>query len=86
MLTEKDMILALLGNGVFGTPLPKDFPNKLFEAEAENLYKIAKSHDLAHVVASALKKNGISLPQDLEAKFQKHLFMSVFRVEKLQYE
>lgn len=82
----KEPIISLIANGVFSTPLPDNFPKSFSAQEAEKLYRIAKKHDLAQIVASALKKHQISLPAEVEAKFQKQLFLSVFRCEKLQHE
>ncbi|MBE6712959.1 MAG: hypothetical protein E7580_05515 [Ruminococcaceae bacterium] len=86
MLSKKEKVISLIGNGVFSIPLSEDFPKEFSPEEAEELFRVAKNHDLAHVVASSLKKNSIVLPTDWESKFQKQLFMAVYRCEKLQYE
>ena len=86
MLTKEQKIVALIKNAVFDSPLPEDFPKSFSDEEAEDFFRIAKGHDLAHLVAASLKKNEIHLSGEVEAKFQKQLFMSVFRCEKMQYE
>lgn len=86
MVSKKETIISLIENGVFSTPLPMDFPKELSAPEAEMLLRVSKLQDLAHIVASALTGNGISIPSKVEAEFQKQLFISVYRAEKLQYE
>ncbi len=86
MLTKEQKIVALIKNAVFDSPLPEDFPKSFSDEEAEDFFRIAKGHDLAHLVAASLKKNEIHLSGEVGVKFQKQLFMSVFRCEKMQYE
>lgn len=86
MLKTKEQILSLIGSGVFSTPLSKDFPKTLSLEEAEMLFEVSKSHDLAQVAAVALKNHRIRVPAEVDAKFQKQLFFAVFRCEKLEYE
>ena len=56
------------------------------DAELTRLYKLSKSHDLAHLVGSALSKNKIPLNAEIKAKFDKQMLLAVYRYEKLQYE
>lgn len=63
------------------------------------LYKLSKAHDAAHLVGDALSKNGLltDLPDGLgeherieieaiKAKFEKQVFMAIYRYENLNYE
>lgn len=86
MFTKEQKIVSLIRNAVLKTPLPENFPTSFSEEEIGELYQIAKRHDLAHLVAFALKNNRIGLPKTAEALFQKQLFGAVFRCEKMQYE
>ena len=86
MLSKKEKLISLIYNAVFSAPLPEDFPSALTDEEGTILLHASKIHDLAHIVAFALKNNKIEVSSELNAKFQKYLFMSVFRSEKLQYE
>ena len=51
------------------------------------LFKLAKRHDLAHLIGDALDKNGL-LPEDSEIKkrFLRERNMAVYRYEQQQYE
>lgn len=50
------------------------------------MYKLAKSHDLAHLVGDALIKNGLIANEEIKAKFQQQILLAFYRYEKIQYE
>jgi len=52
-----------------------------------NLYVISKKHDVAHLIADALERNGIltnSLP--IKKRFLQERSMAIYRYEQQQYE
>ncbi len=81
-----EIMMKLIKSEVCSTPLDVVAPISLSDAESQRLYALSKSHDLAHIVASALRKNNISVPKDTETKFQKQMFSAVFRYENINYE
>lgn len=58
----------------------------LTDEELAKLYKLAKSHDLAHLVGDALIKNSLIVDGEIKAKFQKQIMLAVYRYEKINYE
>lgn len=58
----------------------------LTDEELEKLYKLSKSHDLAHLVGDALIKNNFIEDGEIKAKFQKQIMLAVYRYEKINYE
>ncbi len=58
----------------------------LTDEEFAKLYKLAKSHDLAHLVGDALIKNDLIGDGEIKAKFQKRIMLAVYRYEKINYE
>ena len=58
----------------------------LTDEDLAKLYKLSKSHDLAHLVGDALIKNDLIEDGDIKAKFQKQIMLSVYRYEKINYE
>lgn len=69
--------------GKLGDDLDRDALSDDFLSQ---LYSLAKSHDLAHIVGSALKNNGLLPKNEIGAKFEKQIFMAIFRYENLNYE
>lgn len=59
---------------------------ELTDEELVKLYKLVKSHDLAHLVGDALIKNNLIGDGEIEAKFQKQMMLAVYRYEKINYE
>lgn len=54
---------------------------------AEDLYKLSKSHDLAHLVSAGLEKYGLlDVLGESGPKFTKQQFVAVYRYEALSYE
>ena len=58
----------------------------LTDEELAKLYKLAKAHDLAHLVGDALIKNDLIGDGEIKAKFQKQMMLAVYRYEKINYE
>ena len=58
----------------------------LTDDELAKLYKLSKSHDLAHLVGDALIKNDLIGDGEIKAKFQKQMMLAVYRYEKINYE
>ena len=58
----------------------------LTDDELAKLYKLSKSHDLAHLVGDALIKNNLIGDSEIKAKFQRQIMLAVYRYEKINYE
>jgi len=66
--------------------LTGDAPKLPSEDVLDNLYRLSKSHDLAHLIGSALEKNHCKLPPELSKKFNDQQFMAIYRYEQSRYE
>lgn len=82
-----DIMFALLRFEFNKTELCDDIKNSINEETLLALYKLSKRHDLAHLLADALDKNGL-LPTNTEIKkkFLQERNLAIFRVEQIQYE
>ncbi len=71
----------------FGTQIDEETKNLITPEILPQLLALSKRHDLAHLVADALDKNGL-LPQASQAKksFAYEKNMAVYRHEQMQYE
>ena len=58
----------------------------LTDEEMTKLYRLSKSHDLAHLVGDALIKSGFIENNALKAEFKKQIMLAFFRGEKISYE
>lgn len=50
------------------------------------LYRLAKAHDLVHLVGDALIRNDLIPDGEVRSKFDKQLLTAVYRYEKINYE
>ena len=78
-------MMDLIAYEVCGKTLDKT-QYALTEDALIQMYKLAKSHDLAHLVGDALIKNGLIANEEIKAKFQQQILLAVCRYEQLQYE
>ena len=81
-----EVMMRLIGCEIRGEVAEKLGEDILSEEFLEALYKLSKSHDMAHIVGSALSASGQLPKNDIGKKFEKQTFMSVFRYERLNYE
>lgn len=78
-------MMDLIASEVCGKSIDKP-QYTLTDEELVKLYKLAKSHDLAHLVGDALIKNDLIGDGEVKAKFQKQMMLAVYRYEKINYE
>ncbi len=78
-------MMSLIACEVFGKALDKT-QCELSDDEMLTLYKLSKSHDLAHIVGDALTKNDLITNDEVRAKFRKQSMLAVYRYEKMVYE
>ena len=59
MANSAEILMRLVGNGVFGTPLSMPAGTVMTDELLSRVFDLAKAHDVAHIVASALDKNNL---------------------------
>ena len=85
--TVEKIFFALIRFEINGNELCDEMKNLITPEMLLALFKLSKRHDLAHLIAEALDKNGL-LPDGTEAKkrFLQERNMAVYRYEQMQYE
>lgn len=78
------LLFALLRSAVFGVALTDGERALYTEARLPELLATAKKHDVTHLLAHALKSEGL-VPQD-HAGAEKQILQAVFRCERLEFE
>lgn len=74
---------------LFGYVLREDAEKEIFNHDRDSwgkLFKLSKKHDLAHLVGYALRKNEISIDEDLQKTFDQEVDMATFRYIKISYD
>ena len=81
-----NLLFSLLGGAVGAKSATEGIKIDIAEQDLTRLYKCSKEHDLAHLVAEALDKNGLLGDSDTAKKFRNERNMAIFRHEQLHYE
>ena len=77
--------MDLISAEIFSRPLCDI--GELSDEDLNSLYKISKSHDLSHILASALESTSVLKPEyEVTEKFKKSLFASIYRYEKSKFD
>lgn len=82
-----EILFSLLRNEIGSFQLNEETKSLIDIETLEKLYKLSKSHDLAHLMADALDKNDLLIINS-EAKkhFTQERNMAVYRYEQINYE
>lgn len=79
------LLFSLLRHAVCGEELNKDTIRACSPASLEEVYMLAKKHDLAHLIAHATED--LDIPEcDVLKKLQKAKLTAIYRYAKLDYE
>ena len=78
-------MMDLIASEVCGKEIDKS-QQTLTDEELAKLYKLSKSHDLAHLVGDALLKNDLIGNDEIKAHYHKQVMIAIYRYEKINYE
>lgn len=85
MKNTYNLLFALLRKEICGEIFSADIQNVTAE-QYLNLYRISKSHDIAHIVGDALYLLNVGLETEIKSKFQKAQMMAMYRCAQMNYE
>ncbi len=74
---------------LFRSALRDDLDENFFDLSRESwdeIYKLSKKHDLAHLIGYALKKSNTTIDEDLQKSFDQAMNMASFRYLKISYD
>ena len=86
MEQTKTIAFALLRYALFKEELPNSIRELITRERLERVYSLLKSHDLAHLVADVLDKNGLLDDSEVSKKFRAERNLAIYRHEQMQYE
>lgn len=79
-----EALFALLRSAILNQPLSEAERVSFSEEQLPQLIRLAKQHDLEHLLAFGLRKNGLTSEKTAEAETS--ILMAAFRCERLQSE
>ena len=82
-----EILFSLLSNEMADMPLREEIKETINDELLLKLYKLSKSHDLAHLVGDALDKNDLfPVESKVRKSFIQERNMAVYRYEQINYE
>ena len=78
------IFFALLRSAICGTKLTEAEKNICGAEMLGDLEKLSSKHDVSHLLAFGLKKNGL-IPKE-NPNIEKHFLMAIYRCEQIRYE
>lgn len=85
MENVNETIIQLIGNEVCGRTLSLADDISVSDAKLFEIYNIAKAHDLAHIIGSALINNGLLKGKTAENLYREQVYAILYRYENLCY-
>lgn len=83
----KDVFFALIRCAITGSTLKDEQKILITQEILPALFKLAKRHDLAHLVGNELEKNGLLLDgTEAKSRFLKERNMAIYRYEQIKFE
>ena len=83
-MNTRDLLLTLLRYAIVGTEISDDAIKALESGNVATLFKVAKAHDMAHLVSYAIEKCGASLSEEDSALFSKEMESAILRYEMIR--
>lgn len=79
------VMMMLIKCAVDGENADTDMLSELTREEAVQLYKLAKHHEMIHLVGTALLKTGVHVDEDIKARYNNNIYAQAYRCEQLKY-
>ena len=85
-MNVKGIAFALLNNRISATQINETVKNCITKTTLPVLFAFSKAHDIAHLIADALDKNGLFGGFEISKKFRTERNLAIYRHEQMQYE
>ncbi|MBQ7879523.1 MAG: nucleotidyltransferase family protein [Clostridia bacterium] len=87
MTDVRKILFGLLRFEICGTPITEEVKAAVNKETLTTLYKLSKMHDVAHLLADALHKNGLhTVDKETYDLFNRQHQLAVYRYEQIDYE
>lgn len=83
-MKPETVLFALLREAVCGAAANDNCIQDLSPELAEQLFELARQHDLAHIAGHSLQRKGAQLPEALQQKFARQVNLAIYRSLQLQ--
>lgn len=85
MTEVQHILISILHSTINGVAHNDSIKQKITPDILASVYRLAKKHDLAHVVSEFVYHNQIPVPQELQTQLKQETFKAVYRHEQMKY-
>lgn len=85
-MTESNILFALLRYQICGENVSEEVKQAVTPEVLEKVYRLANSHDLAHLAGQSLSQLGLLADDEVSEKFKKKAMQAVYRYVQLNFE
>ena len=85
-MENEKLLIALCRAALSDTAPDASFLASLDAEGWSSLYRLAKHHDLAHLVAEATERFALGIPEELARKLEKQSMIALYRTEQMTHE
>ena len=85
-MTESNILFALLRHQICGVSVSEEVKQAITPEILSNVYRLASSHDLAHLAGQSLSQLGLLSDNEASQKFKKAAMQAVYRYVQLSFE
>lgn len=78
-------IVKLIGSEVCGSTLSLSCNSPITDKDLAEMYSVAKTHDIAHILSSALMNNGLLAGSAMENAYREQVYSTLYRYENQCY-
>ena len=83
-MTTTELLFALLRCEISGSAEPIE-EKALSEGALSEIYAISNTHDVAHIISSALENKGVLAKDEISQKLLNTKFLAIYRSQQLKY-
>ncbi len=85
-MTQSNILFALLRHQICGEKVSEEVKNALTPELLKGVYKLAASHDLAHLAGQSLSQLGVLGDDEVSQNFKKTAMQAVYRYVQINFE
>lgn len=81
----QNILIEILYSALNDIDSSTSLKEKLTPETVASVYRLAKKHDLGHILSNFIYRNQIEIPSQIQAKLQKEDVICVYRYEQMKY-
>lgn len=85
-MDTKEILFSLIRSELTEKEIDSEAKDSINGDTLAKLYSLSSKHDIAHIVGNALSKAGLLGNDDVSAKFNRAIYLAIYRSKRFEYE